>query len=218
MGRQGLQLLGKPCLSEAEITEQVLMVNSDKSKKVKSKRLLTSFLDWERPLKRFIGRFLFKPEDIDDMAQETFLRAYSATQGRELDSPKAYLFRVAKTVALKELARKSRQMTDFLEEAQVSEPEADASLEEEVMAEQKIRLFFDAIAELPPQCRRVFLMRKHQGLSHKEIARELGISTSAVEKHIALGAERCKKFIESREKGALPENHDISVLNTGEQP
>lgn len=134
------------------------------------------------------------------MAQETFLRAYTATRHEQIHSPKSYLFRVAKNVALKELTRKSRQITDFLEEAQLSEVEDSGSLEERVAAEQKISLYFDAIAELPPQCRRVFLMRKYRGLSHREIAQELGITTSAVEKHIALGAERCKKFIDSREQ------------------
>lgn len=193
------------------------MADSHKKKRMKNSGLTQAFLDWEIPLKRFIGRFLYKPEDIDDMAQETFLRAYKATQDLALDSPKAYLFRVAKTVALKELSRKSRQMTDFLEEARSSELETEASLEEEVEAEQKIRLFFDAIAELPPQCRRVFLMRKYQGLNHGEIARELGISTSAVEKHIALGAERCKKFIESREGGPSVAR-DLSALSSRERP
>ena len=71
--------------------------------------IYSSFLESEFALKRFLGRFLYKPEDIDDMAQETFLRAYSATQGRDIDSPKAYLFQVAKTMALKELSRKSKQ-------------------------------------------------------------------------------------------------------------
>lgn len=165
--------------------------------------LLDAFTLCEVSLKRFIGRFIYKPEDINDMAQETFLRAYSALNEREIDSPKAYLFRVAKTIALKELARKSRQLTDYIEESREDEICEDATLEEQVGADQKIRLFCDAIAELPPQCRRVFLMRKVQALSHKEIAQTLGISLSAVEKQIAIGVERCKKYVETRERGRV---------------
>lgn len=190
------------------------MTDLDNKKKLKNSGLIEAFIRWELPLKRFIGRFLYKPEDIDDMAQETFLRAYGANRDKPIDSPKAYLFRVAKTVALKELTKKSRQITDFLEESQVNEVEDSGSLEERIVAEQKISLYFDAIAELPPQCRRVFLMRKYQGLSHKKIAAELEISTSAVEKHIALGAERCKKFIDSREQGDPSVVPDLPLLNT----
>jgi len=143
---------------------------------------------------------LYKPEDIDDMVQETFLRAYHATQGREIDCPKAYLFQVAKTMAFKELSKKSRQLTDYLEEAVENDVDSTASLEDEVSAQQKVQLYCEAIAELPHQCRRVYLMRKVQALSHKAIAKELKITTSAVEKQIALGAERCKKYIESKER------------------
>lgn len=191
-----------------------MTADSNDKKNTKGSVLVEAFFLWEAPLRRFIGRFLYKPEDIDDMAQETFLRAYTATRHDDLLSPKAYLFRVAKNVALKELSKKSRQLTDFLEEARKEELEGSASLEEKLVAEQKISLYFDAIAELPPQCRRVFLMRKYQGLSHREIARELGISTSAVEKHIALGAERCKKFIDSREQGESAAVHDLSSMNS----
>ena len=158
------------------------------------------FITCERSLKRFLGRFLYRKEDIDDMAQEAFLRAYKATEGRDIEFPKAYLFRVAKNLALKELGRKSKQLTDYLEESLV-EDEANASdlLEEHVVAEQKINLYFDAIAELPPQCRRVFLMRKVQALPHSVIADELGITKSAVEKHIAMGVARCREYMKSQE-------------------
>lgn len=158
------------------------------------------YITCERSLKRFLGRFLYRKEDIDDMAQEAFLRAYKATEGRDIEFPKAYLFRVAKNLALKELGRKSKQMTDYLEESLV-EDETNASdlLEEHLVAEQKINLYFDAIAELPPQCRRVFLMRKVQALPHLAIANELGISKSAVEKHIAIGVARCHQYMKAQE-------------------
>lgn len=172
----------------------------DNNKNQKS-GLLDAFSLCEASLKRFIGRFIYRPDDINDMAQETFLRAYSALNNREIDSPKAYLFKVAKTIALKELARKSRQLTDYIEESQEKEVCEEVTLEENIGAEQKIRLYCDAIAELPPQCRRVFLMRKVQALSHKEIAQTLNISLSAVEKQIAIGVERCKNYVEIQEKG-----------------
>lgn len=201
-------------MANNDYRRRAVTTDSNNRKNIRNSSLVDTFFIWEAPLRRFIGRFLHKPEDIDDMAQETFLRAYTVTRHEQIHSPKSYLFRVAKNVALKELTKKSRQITDFLEEAQQSEVEDGESLEERVVAEQKISLYFDAIAELPPQCRRVFLMRKYQGLSHREIARELGITTSAVEKHIALGAERCKKFIDSREQGEPTADLDLLSMNS----
>jgi RNA polymerase sigma-70 factor (ECF subfamily) len=173
--------------------------------------IFQAFLQNESLLKRFLRRFLYKQEDIDEISQETFLRAYKATKGREIDSPKAYLFQVARSLAYSELSRKTRKLTDYLEDALEENAGTTDSLEEEIAAHQKVSFFFDAIAELPPQCRRVFLMRKVQGMPHKAIAASLGIGASAVEKHIAIGTQRCKKYIETRE-GADNSRSDITDL------
>ena len=167
----------------------------NKKNKSFNSSIYAAFVDNENALKRFLGRFLYKSQDVEDMAQETFLRAYKATQGHEIESPRAYLFKVARTMAYKELSRSSRRLTDYLEDLKRA-PDAGAQLEEEV--------YCDAIAELPSRCRRIFLMRKVQAKSYKVIARELGISVSAVEKQVAIGADRCKRLVQSREQAGVP--------------
>lgn len=174
--------------------------------------IYSAFLQNESILKRFLRRFLYKQEDIDEISQETFLRAYKATKGREIDSPKAYLFQVARSLAYSELSRKTRKLTDYLEDALEDQAGTTDPLEDDVAAQQKVSFFFDAIAELPPQCRRVFLMRKVQGMPHKAISESLGIGASAVEKHIAIGTERCKRYIENREGINKPEGATVTDL------
>ena len=111
-------------------------------------------------------------------------------------SPKAFLFRIAKNAALNELARKSRLLTDYIEDSSTPDViEKGASAEEQVMAQEKLAMFCRAVASLPTQCRKAFLMRKVYGLSHKDIAEQLGISTSTVEKHIASGLLRCSTYL-----------------------
>ena len=180
--------------------------------------ILTSFLSSERALKRYISRFLYRPEDVDDLAQEAFLRAYSAAGKRSMEFPKAYLYKVAKSIALKELARKSRQLTDYLEEGKLPEPEHNGSVDQELEAEQRLALYCEAIAEMPPQCRRVFLLRKVQAMSHKEIAAQLNISISAVERNVTRAALKFKQFMEEKDNEALNplgEGHSYGVYSTG---
>jgi RNA polymerase sigma-70 factor (ECF subfamily) len=57
--------------------------------------------------------------------------------------------------------------------------------------------FARAIAELPPACRQVFWLRKVEGLKVMEIASRLGISGSAVEKHVASGLLKCSQYFRS---------------------
>lgn len=156
-------------------------------------------------LKRFLSRFLSGPHDIEDLAQETYLRAFRAEQEQDIQSPKAFLLRIAKNLALNELARKSRLLTDYIEDS-VSQDVIDdgVSPEQSAAARQKLAIFCQAVAELPAQCRRAFLLRKVYGLSHKEIAKELNISVSTVEKHVASGLMRCNIYLKNAGHAAEP--------------
>ena len=151
---------------------------SSSNSQVQKSGIFKAFMQNESSLKRFLRRFLYKQEDIDEISQETFLRAYKATLGREIDSPKAYIFQVARSLAYNELSRKTRKLTDYLEDALEQDAGTTDLLEDEVAAQQKVQFFFDAIADLPPQCRRVFLMRKVQGMPHKAISQSLGLQAA----------------------------------------
>ncbi len=148
-------------------------------------------------LKRFLTRFLCREQDIEDVVQEAYLKAYSSEQERgRIEQPKAFLFSIAKNIAINELNRKSRQITSYVEECQNElVPEITATLESEVEASHTLGMYCEAVASLPEQCRRVYLLRKVHGLTHQEISKRLGISRSTVEGHISTGSQRCRHFI-----------------------
>jgi RNA polymerase sigma factor (sigma-70 family) len=74
-------------------------------------------------------------------------------------------------------------------------------LPEDALAEEERRNALKrAIMTLPPKCRNVFIMARLQGKPHSEIARECGITVSAVEKHLSRALLTC---------GALVGNKDL---------
>lgn len=165
-------------------------------------------------LKRFLTRFFSHPQDIDDVLQDTYLNAYLAERARVINTPKAFLFRVARNAALKELERKSRQIIECIEDLPELEIlSEESSVESEVAARQKVGLFCQSALEMSPQVRRVFLMRKVYGFSHKEIASQLGIAVSTVEKHIARGLQICSEYMTQVEQAteAAPVESSLSV-------
>jgi RNA polymerase sigma-70 factor (ECF subfamily) len=173
-------------------------VNDKTDKQAMPPRGLSAvFLAQQFSLKRFIARFFSSPQDIEDVAQEAYLRAFNAEKaGEEVRSPKAFLFRIAKNVALNELASKSRLLTDYIEDSTAQDViDKGSSTEEQAIGHEKLAMFCRAVASLPVQCRRTFLMRKVYGLSHKEISEQLGISISTVEKHVASGLLRCSMYL-----------------------
>ncbi|TQV78944.1 RNA polymerase sigma factor [Exilibacterium tricleocarpae] len=163
-----------------------------------------AFLENISFLKRFLSRFLRDQQDIEDVVQEAYLRAYNAEQKKDIEQPKAFLFQIAKNLALNELSRKARQVTEYIEDSDSNTlTDTGSTTEEELEAREHIALFCEAIAALPERRRRVCLLRKVHGLPHKEIAERMGITVSAVEKHLLKGMLFCRAYIRKKEQGQL---------------
>ncbi len=184
----------------------------DKSEKTThNSPVLRVFMDQQRPLKFFISRFIRRPQDIDDIAQETFVRAFAAEEKNEIQHPKAYIYRIARNLALEVLSRKSTQLTSFIEDS--CDPNLLSSgedVEGSAMVMERFDRVKEAIAEMPPQCQRVFIMHKVYGFKYGEISQQLGISVSTVEKHIMAGLKKCRQYVKNSEniKNVL----DISAI------
>lgn len=150
-------------------------------------------------LRNFISRYMISPHDIEDVSQETFLRAYNAEQGKEIEQPKAFLFRIAKNLMLTEFSRKSKKLTDYIEDyEQPDVNNEECNLEADVMAQQRLGIYCEAVASLPSQCRRAVIMKKVYGMRNKEIARRMDISISTVEKHLTKGVRHCNDVMSKR--------------------
>ena len=168
--------------------------------KDRSRSITEVFIKHETFLKRFISRFLSRPQDIEDVVQDTYLKAFSAEKKQQIHQPKAFLFRVARNAALTQLTKKSRQVMTYVEDYDGLEIINDeVTVENHVLAQEKLGLFSQSALEMTPKCRRVFLMAKVYGMSHKEISAELGIGPSAVEKHVAKGLEVCHAYMQRME-------------------
>ncbi len=163
-----------------------------------------AFLENDVFLKRFLARYFSDRQDIEDVAQEAYLRAYVAEQQKEIEQPKAFLFRIAKNLAFTQLTKKSKKITDYIEECgALVEIETEAAADSEVEALESLGLYCEAVAALPEKCRQAFLLRKVHGLAHKEIAARMSLSVSSVEKYLLRGILECKTFVQEHEGGVL---------------
>lgn len=151
----------------------------------------------ESAIRKFLWRYVSSHHEIEDITQETILRALQAEKSRDIHEPRAFLFGIAKNIARKELHKKSQNLIDFIEDFdQQQDFSYDVNAEEDLDARRRLLVFWEAVASLPPQCQRVFVLKKVYGYSHKEIASRLNISVSTVEKHAAAGLRRCSDYME----------------------
>jgi len=145
-------------------------------------------------IKRFLYKLLPSSAEIDDILQDTFLRVYEAEVNNEIKSPKAYMFRTAHNLALLHIKKHGRLA--FGEFEAFTEAEDDSVCPADLTHwRRKYKIFLQAIDNLSPQCRNVFILRKLQDKSHKEIAIQLGISTKTVESHITRAIVECRSYM-----------------------
>ncbi|MEJ1964519.1 MAG: RNA polymerase sigma factor [Gammaproteobacteria bacterium] len=136
-------------------------------------------------LVRYLRRKLGCLANAEDVAQETLERALKASQEVTVRHPRAFLFRIAANLIVNHvIAAKRRQAT--LERARdylFADLESQ-SPEQEVGDRQEIVLLEQVVATLPDQTRRILYLNRCEGLSQSQIATLLGISKTAVEKHM----------------------------------
>ena len=137
--------------------------------------------------------------DVDDIVQEAFLRISTQRVTDRPDNPRGFLFRIARNLVFDTLRR--NRVRRHYAESQAVDPGLQGavgtmtSAESEASAREELTIVVRAIDELPPQCRRVFLLQRQEDLSYAEIAEELGISVSMVQKHMSKALLRLNEVL-----------------------
>lgn len=147
---------------------------------------------YERPVFSVLMRVVRRPEDAEDLAQETFVRVYRALDRYDPTRPfTAWLFTIASRLAIDHLRRKrlptmslsqsdpgsSDERTIDIEDPGLQPDEVTSHREEEVQAQ-------SLIDSLPEHYRIVVMLRHQQDLSYEEIAEALQLPLGTVKARI----------------------------------
>jgi RNA polymerase sigma-70 factor (ECF subfamily) len=138
-------------------------------------------------LRRYVRSRVGTKEDAEDVIQEAYLRVLRYSVEHEVQDRERLLFSAAKNLAVDSIRRRhsrDRTAADYYATIEVEAPTWPAP-DEELYIHQRLNLVEAAVAVLPERCREVFLLNRVDNLSYSQIAVHLGISVSAVEKHIA---------------------------------
>ncbi|WP_414661736.1 RNA polymerase sigma factor [Horticoccus sp. 23ND18S-11] len=167
----------------------------------------------ERDLRAYLrGRFPTLV-DVDDLVQETYARLLRARAVGRASLTRAYLFVTARNAALDQLRRTRPVSIDGLAEIdRLAVVEEGPNAAESASHDQELELLAEAIATLPQRCREIFVLRRFHDLSHREIARRLGIAENTVNAHLVTGMLRCRDYLRAR--GVTPERKNDERLRS----
>lgn len=156
---------------------------------------VTEILPLERELERFIGRQCRERVEVADVRQDVYARLIAAGAPDRAQSPRGYLFAVARNVLIDRTRRAKvvsfEQVAD-LDGALDIDPEA---TERALTARDELRRAMEGLEQLPPRCREVVRLRKVEGLDIRETAARLGVGRHTVERQLTLGLRAMANFM-----------------------
>ncbi|BAN48122.1 sigma-70 family RNA polymerase sigma factor [Metapseudomonas resinovorans] len=118
----------------------------------------------------------------EDFAHDAYVKVLETDQGK-VQQPRAYLHQTTRNIAIDHYRREERRVQLELGIAEQGE-EAKDDPESYMHAVQLADSIEKALAELPLNCRQVFVWQKLEGLSQAEIAERLGLSRNMVERYM----------------------------------
>lgn len=149
---------------------------------------------WNKSLFQFLGRRVRASVDIEDLAQETYLRLLRARDLGEVRNPQAYLLRVARHVILEWRDQRASPDSHVSLDEEVLVDDSPPELELEAQVTQ--RRLEQVLAEVSPVMRAVLLLRLRDDRPCPEIAAKLGLTDRQVKRYLARGYERLRASLE----------------------
>ena len=132
-------------------------------------------------LARFVGR-QGAVDEVDDLVQETFIRAFGALDGFRADSSfRTWLFTIARRLVIDRRRAQTRRGSPVdLDDAVMA---SGYDMLDELVATEQGERIREAVASLTRLQRAVFLARIQDGLSYRDIAETLGTTEGAARVH-----------------------------------
>lgn len=124
--------------------------------------------------------------DDEDVVQDAFVRLVERSRRRKLHTLDKLLAHIVRYLAIDRIRVHSTRATYVRSQAGETGLDAAADPERALMSAQRLERVLAAIEAMPPRRREVFLLHRMEELTYAQIARQMGVSSKAVEKHMSL--------------------------------
>jgi RNA polymerase sigma-70 factor, ECF subfamily len=167
-------------------------------------------LKYQYKLQAIVSRFVRDTDEVADVTQEAFIKAYRALPKFRGDSQfYTWLYRIAINTAKNYLVSKSRRPSstdiDVADAEQFADNEKlidDTSPEDFIMTQELGQVINDSLSQLPEDLRTALTLREFEGMSYEEIADVMGCPVGTVRSRIF----RAREFIDKQVLGESDEN------------
>jgi RNA polymerase sigma-70 factor (ECF subfamily) len=168
-------------------------------------------MDKYRPaLYRHIQRMVKQQDELDDLVQECFIKAFTALDSYSSDFAfSTWLYKIATNHTIDHLRKRKLPTFSIDKPVQTKDGELEYEIpdltyrpDRHIVEDQRRQIIQDAINALPPKYHQVIVMRHQQEMSYEEIAEELDLPLGTVKAHIFRARALLYKFLRDQ-RGSL---------------
>jgi len=149
-------------------------------------------------LRSYLQHRLGDGHTASDLVQDTFLNILERPDTRIHDI-RGYLYAIARNLLINHCKQEARRRTVTLVPEAFTQLAADQPSPEDVAGSRlQLERVQALVQELSPRTQEIFILNRIEGLTHAEVARELGICDSSVQKHLALAIAHMTRRLRNR--------------------
>ena len=159
--------------------------------------LIALYESLRQDLVRFIMAKVRSAEDAEDIVQHVYLQLVNMTDEKckDIGDNRSYIFGVANMLALNHMRKQGRANRLFSSEDEVERTDDVDDPGRVLASRQTMEVLKQAISVMPAKRRQVFMYYRFRNMSVKDIAGEMDLSVSAVEKHIVRALSLCREHL-----------------------
>jgi RNA polymerase sigma-70 factor (ECF subfamily) len=162
------------------------------------KELFGELIDrYEAKLTRYVKRFTQHDDDVSDIIQIVFIKAYTNLQSFDTSrSFNSWVYRIAHNESVTYLKKRSNEKVSFMDfDTFFPHPFAKEEADDRSLKREMKELLETSLSDISPKYREVLVLYYYDELSYQEIADVLHIPTATVGVRIKRGKEALEKML-----------------------
>jgi RNA polymerase sigma factor (sigma-70 family) len=161
-----------------------------------AQRISRLFSEHNDSLIQFLATRLRSVQEAKEVAQEAYVRLLSLEDSGAVSFLRAFLFKTAANLAVDRIRSRNRQR-QALDAGLCDESREAPTPDREAASAQEMEIVRHLVAELPPKCRRAFLLHRVHGAEFSEIAEEMGLSERMVRHYVLRAVLYCRAGLDA---------------------
>jgi RNA polymerase sigma factor (sigma-70 family) len=161
-----------------------------------AQRISRLFSEHNEALIQFLATRLRSVQEAQEVAQEAYVRLLSLEDSGAVSFLRAFLFKTAANLAVDRIRSRNRHR-QALDGGLCDESRETPTPDREAASAQEVEIVRRLVGELPPKCRRAFLLHRVHGAEFADIAREMGLSERMVRHYVLRAVLYCRAGLDA---------------------